>query len=454
MQRRAGMPIESKLMDWGRSIVPLARLYRQLPFGLREFVSRLSNTRLKHKLAFRRTPAWSAARLISSARVVVPAPIKVAAGGSGINIFGYLRGEFGLGESARQYAKALLAAGVDVALVDLDLGLPHAWGDDSLDTLVGTEAPFNVNLIFVNPDYFDIALERIGADRLRGRRLVACWFWELDRIPTAWLPSLSKVDELLVSSRFIEAAFRCVTGKPITRVALPLSIPPDSGLRRVDFGLPQNAFVFLASFDFNSWIERKNPWAVIEAFREAFSAGNEPVCLLLKTSNGFRYPEQLRVLVAAASADSRIILRDDVIERAHMTALIRCCDAYVSLHRAEGFGLGLAEAMALGKPTIATNWSGNLDFMTNDVACLVDYIRVPVDPGHYPHAEGANWAEPDTTSAAGAMRRLAGDPEAARELGARAHNHVVQKLAPDKAASIILQRLGITRADHTAEGAH
>ncbi|MDR7067986.1 glycosyltransferase involved in cell wall biosynthesis [Pseudoxanthomonas japonensis] len=365
-----------------------------------------------------------------------------AEGGSvGVNVFGYLRGEFGLGESARQYARALMAAGVDVALVDMDLGLPHGWKDDSLEALLGTSAPFAVNLVFVNPDYLDTALERIGSDSLAGSHLIACWFWELDRVPDAWLSSLDKVDELLVSSRFVEDAFRKVTDKPILRVPLPLAQLSDSGLERADFDLPEGRFIFLASFDFNSWIARKNPYAVVEAFLQAFSATTEPVLLVLKTSNGFRYPTQLRALLAVTVADPRIVVRDDIIERAHMTALHRCCDAYVSLHRAEGFGLGLAEAMALGKPVIATNWSGNLDFMSSDVACMVDYQRVAVKPGEYPHFEGATWAEPDVASAAAAMYRLAQDPSGAARLGARAREHVLKELAPEKAASAIRRRL-------------
>lgn len=441
MHQQSGVPAESRLVDWARGLAPLASLYRRLPVAWRDAISRLSNRRLQRSFAFRRTSEW-AAGLSAPPQAMMPAfPQSSASGSIGVNVFGYLRGEFGLGESARQYAHALMAAGVDVALVDLDLGLPHGWKDDSLGALLGTTAPFPVSLVFVNPDYLDAALEQIGAERLAGKYLIGCWFWELDRFPDAWIPALDKVDELLVSSRFVEDSFRKVTDKPILRTPLPLSHMPDSGLQRHNFGLPEEGFVFLASFDFNSWIARKNPYAVVEAFLRAFYANSEPVVLLLKTSNGFRYPTQLRALIAAASADPRILVRDDIIERAHMTALYRCCDAYVSLHRAEGFGLGLAEAMALGKPVIATNWSGNLDFMSPDVACMVDFQTVPVEQGQYPHFEGATWAEPDVASAAAAMRRLAADPSAASRLGARAREHVCGELAPQKAASAIRRRL-------------
>ncbi|MBD9468880.1 glycosyltransferase family 4 protein [Pseudoxanthomonas sp. PXM01] len=442
MHRPSGVPAESRFVDWARGLAPLVSLYRRLPFAWRDAVSQLSNRRLQRRLTFRRTPAWVVKTPLPTQRVPLSATSPSRAGERlGVNVFGYLRGEFGLGESARQYARALMAAGVDVALVDMDLGLPHGWKDDSLGALLGTSAPFAVNLVFVNPDYLDAALEQIGKERLAGKHLIACWFWELDKVPDAWISSLDSVDELLVSSGFVEECFRRVTDKPILRAPLPLAHLPDSGLQRVDFGLPEEEFVFLASFDFNSWVARKNPYAVVAAFLQAFPLGNERVVLLLKTSNGFRYPTQLRALLVATSVDHRIVVRDDIIERAHMTALHRCCDAYVSLHRAEGFGLGLAEAMALGKPVIATNWSGNLDFMSSDVACMVDYRRVAVKPEEYPHSEGATWAEPDVASAADAMRRLAADPAAAARLGVRAREHVVDVLAPEKAASAIVRRL-------------
>lgn len=440
IHRQNTMTSELKALGWVRALVPLARLYRRLPLGWREAVARLSNKRMESRLRFRRTQAWEAKTPSQTPVSASPSALPPVAG-TGVNVFGYLRGEFGLGESARQYVRALLAAGVDVAMVDLDLGLPHRCEDDSMEVLLGTEAPFPVSLIFVNPDCLDVALEKIGPDRLRDRHLIACWFWELDKVPKAWLPSLDKVDELLVSSRFVEDVFRAVTDMPITRAPLPLTSLPDSGLQRSDFGLPEDPFFFLASFDFNSWIARKNPYAVVEAFIRAFPVGDEPVRLLLKTSNGFRYPSQLRELLVACAADQRIIVHDDIIERAHMNALLRCCDAYVSLHRAEGFGLGLAEAMSLGKPVIATAWSGNLDFMTADVACMVDCWQVPVAPGQYPHAEGASWAEPDVASASCAMRRLAEDPAAAAKLGARAREHVLRELAPEKTAAAIICRL-------------
>lgn len=341
----------------------------------------------------------------------------------------------------RLYSRALLSAGCDIALHDVDLDLPHEWNDHSLDGVMREEAVHRVSIIFVNPDCFESAIEKIGRDRLAGKYIIGCWFWELESIPDAWLSALDKVDAIMVASAFIEGAFRSVTDKPILRVPIPLSAVPDSGLQREDFGLEDGCFTFLTSFDFNSSTARKNPLATIAVFRTAFPAERSDVRLVVKSSNGHRYDEDVRDLLSAAFGDSRIIIRDEVIDRAHVHALQRCCDAYVSLHRAEGFGLGLAECMALGKPVIATRWSGNMEFMDVDNSCLVDYTLVPVTEGEYPDSVGASWAEADIKSAAAAMVKLADSPEFAHSTGLKGQQSVRRRLAPASAAKALISQL-------------
>jgi glycosyltransferase involved in cell wall biosynthesis len=354
--------------------------------------------------------------------------------GPGVNIQGYLRGEFGLAESARMYSRALIENGFKVALNDIDLQLPHGWSDHSMDPWLVDDAPYPTNIIFVNPDFLVPALEKIGSERLQGRRLIACWFWELEIVPEQWLRAIEMVDEIMVASTFVEAAFRRVTDKPIVRIPLPLYNVPDSGLKREDFGIDPDKFVFLCTFDFQSSIARKNPFAAIQAFRLAFPPQRHDVSLLIKSSNGHRAIEQLRSLLNAASEDSRIVVHDDIIPRAHVQALQRCCDAYVSLHRAEGFGLGMAESMALGKPVIATGWSGNVDFMDAENSILVDYRLIPVGAGEYPDSDDACWAEPDLQAAAGAMLRLVDEPGLARKLGDKACESIKRQLSSARIA--------------------
>lgn len=426
------------LSAWVRRQRWLQRIYRCFPQRARDKVSFMLAYRASVRARFPRTEAWS--RAVASPEAValaVPAPMT----GAGVNILGYLRGQFGLAESARMYARALIRAGYPVALFDVAIDLPHGLDDRSIDAHIGEQTPYPTSILFVNPDYLKPALEHIGSARLHGQRLIACWFWELQDIPHDWLPAIELVDEIMVASQFVKEAFERITDKPVFCVPLPLSPVPDSGLQRGDFDLPESAFVFLCTFDFNSWVDRKNPFAAIEAFRRAFADGRDDVRLLVKSSNGYRHPDKFLRLLAASAQDPRIVVRDEVIDRAHVHALQRCADVYVSLHRAEGFGLGLAECMAMGKPVIATGWSGNVDFMDESNSCLVGYRLVPVGEGEYPHPDGALWAQADVDEAAAHMRRLADDRDFARALGLKAARDVAATLAPATAAQAMIERV-------------
>lgn len=359
----------------------------------------------------------------------------------GVNLIGFLRGQSGLSESARMYARALIDAGHPVALIDIEDDSSQSGSDRSLDAYIGHEAPFGVNLVFVNPDRYEAAMATLPPHILAGRRTFACWFWELETVPALWLRALERVDGVLASSRFVRDALVRITDKPVVHIPLPLIDVDDSGLGRGDFGLEERKVLFLCSFDFNSWIERKNPFAVIDAFIRAFVAERDDVRLLIKAGNGHRHPAQLERLLAKASADPRILVRDEVIERAHMRALQRCCDVYVSLHRAEGFGLGMAECMLQGKPVIATGWSGNLDFMGADNSRLIDYRLVPVRADEYPHGAGARWAEVDIDQAASAMLELADRPELRAALAERAAIDIRQVLSPARVATALAELL-------------
>jgi len=440
--RSAGLMLLN-LSAWIRRQPWLKGIYRHLPQPLRNKVSEKLASRASTQIKFQRTLNWER-------RVRLPASSKGEAGSrggfgaaAGVNVFAYARGQSGLGESARLYVRALLAEGYPVAVHNIDIDIPHGMDDTSLDEHIGTDTPHGVNLVFVNPDYLDDAIASIGRERLGGRYTMACWFWELEKFPEEWMPALKIVDEIMVSSSFIGEVIRSITDKPILHVPLPVDEVDDSGLTRADFGLEDDAFIFLNSFDFNSFLTRKNPFAVIEAFRRAFTDDKANVRLLIKSSNGHRHPDKLRELLNVAAGDRRILVRDEVIDRSDVHALQRCADAYVSLHRAEGFGLGLAECMRQGKPVIATAWSGNMEFMTPDNSCLVDYRLVPVGEGEYLHHKGQRWADPDIDHAAAYMRRLVEDREFATGIGMQAASDIRDRLSPHSAAQRLIQRLQV-----------
>jgi glycosyltransferase involved in cell wall biosynthesis len=393
-----------------------------------------------NSVKFHRTADWH------SMTASTPASAKLGSTGDcfavgGLNLYGYFSRWLGLGECARLYAHAMLSSGYPVALHDVDIDIPHARLDHTLAPHMTIGSPFTRDLIFVNPDHWDDTLRSIGSLSAQKRYTIGYWFWELENFPDEWLHALDQVDEVMVSSAFVEQSVRQVCSKPVTRVPLPLVMGSDSGLQRNHFGLADDDFVLFCSFDFNSAIARKNPYAVIEAFRQAFPEGDEKVTLLIKTSNGDRHTMPLLQLLATVAVDSRIMVRDDMLERHDLQSLHRCIDVYVSLHRCEGFGLGMAEAMCLGKPVVATAYSGNMEFMTTANSCLVDYRMIPVQAGEYPHADGQQWAEPDPQHAAQYFRTLYRDRTFAECLGAQAARDMARDFSVDACMNVLAQRL-------------
>jgi len=391
---------------------------------------------------FHRTLDWQSSAAAALDKWVTPDfPKPVSLRVEGVNLYGYFSRWLGLGECARLHAHAMLATGYPVALHDVDIDIPHDRKDRTLAPHFGSASSFTRDLIFVNPDHWEDTLLSIGSLAGAGRYVIGYWFWELENFPRDWLFAIDKVDEIMVSSTFVEQCLRRVCDKPITHVPMPVAIGRDSGLQRSHFGLCADDYVFFCSFDFNSSVTRKNPYAVIEAFRLAFPRGDEKVTLLIKSSNGDRHTASLRSLLALAAADPRITIKDDLLERHDLRALHRCIDVYVSMHRSEGFGLGIAEAMCMGKPVVATAYSGNMDFMTTSNSCLVDYQMIDLQPGDYPHAEGQRWADPDPHHAARHFERLYLDRALGARLGDQAARDLARDFSVEACMKVMMQRL-------------
>lgn len=417
---------------WVRNHRWIRALYRWLPVRLR---ARVARDMVDRTVATLRFPPMSPRPDVVDTPMAFPPTGK----GRGVNLIGHFRGQFGLGENARLFARALLSQGYPVAMVDLDLDIPHAMDERSLDVHLGTARPYPVDLFFVNPDHLASAMAALGQDVVHDRYTIACWFWELEKFPDAWRPAIDLVDEVMVATHFVQDAVRAVTDKPLFLAPIPLGAFADSGRGRDEFGL-DDAYTFLVTFDFSSYLARKNPSAAIAAFRGAFR-DDERVRLLIKTSNAHRHADALRSLMDESGGDPRIVIRDDLLPRDDLHALQRCCDAYISLHRAEGFGLGMAESMILGKPVVATAYSGNLDFMTPDNSVLVPYRLVPVEAGEYAFGEGQHWAEADVQAASDAMRRLYADRAWGKALGDRAHRDMEVFLSPERVGKALAGRL-------------
>lgn len=374
-----------------------------------------------------------------------PAPVAAPSAEDGLNLIGYARGEFGVAEILRNYAAVLQHARLPFTVRNFEIGVASRQQDRRLDAFFSDALPQSVNLFCINADQMPVVREHLGESAFAGRYNIGCWFWELERFPSRWYGAFDLVDEIWVLSEFVRSAVAACTDKPVQVMPLALQLPQQPRPPRLALNLAEDEFIVLASFDFNSWMTRKNPLAAIAAFRRAFPPERGDVRLVLKTINGQRLPQALRQVAEAAAADPRIDLRDGFLDREGMWALQANCDVYLSLHRSEGFGLGLAECMALGKPVVATAYSGNMQFMDESNSCLVPYELVAVGEDDYPDWRGQHWAEPDVAAAAAHLSRLADDPVHAQQLGQAARLSLQQRLGRSASAAAITARLAEIR---------
>ncbi len=368
--------------------------------------------------------------------------------GAGINLAGYLRAELGIGEAARQLIPTLETAGEQVATVTFDRTASRQGHEfEDLAPVADTTAPFDVNIVTVNADQMERFTRAIGPRFFGGRATVGYWAWEVEEFPDRWPIAFDLVDEIWMNSEFAATAVRTRTDKPVHALPLTVTTPAVPDLSRSDLGMPEG-FVFLFSFDFASGFERKNPLGAVRAFTTAF-APNEGPHLILKSINGEANLPELERLRHAVADRSDITLMDGYLPADRKNALTALCDAYISLHRSEGFGITMAEAMALGKPTIGTAYSGNLEFMTPQNSFLIQWEPVGVPVGADPYPVGCRWAEPDTDHAAGLMRKIVEDPAAAAEVGAQARDDMARLHGPEARAErtrSLLERLRETHA--------
>jgi glycosyltransferase involved in cell wall biosynthesis len=361
-----------------------------------------------------------------------------------VRVTGYLQNTLGLGAAARGYAEALQAAGVKVSTESVGLHhmqagveLGEGYGRHGFEEIESGGGKHGIEIVAVNPDELPAFVERVGESYFQGPK-IGVWGWETDSIPARWERAFGMVDEIWVYSRFM--AKNIGAAAPVPVVALPPPVkPPAAPAEPFRLGLPQG-FLFLFIFDYLSTIQRKNPVGLIEAFKRAFEPGEGPR-LLLKTINAPLRPLAEEEVLWAAHGREDIHVIDRSLSAEELGGLTAACDCYVSLHRSEGFGLTLAEAMAIGKPVIGTGYSGNLDFMGPENSFLVRCEPTKVGPDCEIYPADGEWAEPDTEHAAELMRRVYENPEEAAALGERAREDIAKQLSPEATGAAMRRRL-------------
>lgn len=353
--------------------------------------------------------------LMAYVRAAARAPHRADAAQGPIKVVGQFQGSHGIAASARLAARAFEALGVPVERVDVTDAKLEWSGRLTAPTAAGAW------IFHLNPPELLAALACLGPRQMQGPRY-GYWAWELPRAPARWLKDAALVDEIWAPSPYTAEALAGAVA-PVRVVPHPLFLEDYTGVTPAPRRAP---FQGVAIFDFNSSLARKNPLGAVEAWARAF--GGDPGCeLTLKTQNATLFPNELAALRAAAPTNVRIL--DEVWPYRDVLSLIAGADVLISLHRAEGFGLTPAEALALGTPVVATGWSGVMAFLDESCALLVPSSPVPVaDPqGVY---RGQSWAEPDLTAAAAALTRLRTEKGLGRRLAEAGRARVAERLSP------------------------
>ncbi len=371
-----------------------------------------------------------ATSIILKPPAVVDTPVTPPICRAAVALTGQWSAPTGRGEDIRCSVVSLRRAGFsDFVIVDLPTGALLAHDGSPLPEGVTVEV--QVNVVHFNADTAYSDWRRLRGLGISAGLSVGFWAWELERLPRYWRCAFSFYDEVWAATRFARKAFAREKLRPIRFMPMAVTAPElRREISRRELRLPADATIFVFVFDFRSYATRKNPEAVVRAFLQAFPSGDEAVYLVLKTMGAEENCTHLAQL-AELCRDPRISIRDIKLDREELIGLIKASDAFVSLHRSEGFGRGPAEAMLLGKPTILTGYSGTTDFTTEHSAYLVDYRLVPVAPNEYVGVDGQRWAEANVATAARIMRRVYERPQEAQQVGQLGRDRVLRLLNPE-----------------------
>lgn len=341
-------------------------------------------------------------------------------------LVGHPYAPIGMGEHVRCTYRALRSIALRPALTDIYNLIPP--DTDELTEFSGacSVGSSDINIFHINGNEVEQVLAHLSHSQSWNGYNIIYPLWELARYPNEWAIQLDRFDEIWAPSQFIQEALKSACTQPVVHMPLACEVLLSSFLSRRYFEIPESEYVFLFFFDVRSYPTRKNPQAVVEAFRRLLSLRPYAKTRLVLKVNGAELAPQIMLQLREDMADiiHHVTFLDRVMSANEVKNLVRCCDCFVSLHRSEGFGFGIAEAMVLGMPVIATAYSGNMEFMNADVAFNVGYNLVPLAEGDYPHYQDQVWAEPDIAEATHYMTTLVDHPERGRQLGKLAYMHM------------------------------
>lgn len=356
----------------------------------------------------------------------------------GVNISGYFKGEFGVGQSGRLLANASKASGINVSMINNSETISRQLENFETGEL---KTLYPVTIGVVNADQYWLWKSNLPTRLKSHSAFIGVWAWEVETFPKNSHEACELVDEIWAVSNFVRDAISPHTDKPIYVVPTPIIAPKvNEKLDRNAIGLKENEAYNLFMFDYFSVFSRKNPLDLVSAHIMAFPDQLGPK-LVIKSINGELNRNQHDQLKDAVSGRNDIIIVDSYLSREQLHSLLNECQTYISLHRSEGYGLTIAEAMSLGKPVIATAYSGNLDFMKSDNSILVPFKFVPVGNQAFPYPEDSRWAQPDIEFAANAMRELSSDEGLRTRLGSKAKADVTSEFTIERAAEFIKGRV-------------
>jgi glycosyltransferase involved in cell wall biosynthesis len=321
--------------------------------------------------------------------------------------------------------------------VPLKLNCKNRQGDQTFAARLREDNPHGVNVIHLDPPASRDIDHHHGKAFRAGKYNIAYFAWELPEYPDTWVPAFDYYDEVWCPSDFTAAAIAIKSPLPVLTMPHAITVTPPAGTTaqlRARFNLPPEKFLFLTLFDLNSYSARKNPRAAIEAFRRSglvrAAGASGSAGLVIKVQNVVGNEADFATLQASVADLPGTVLLTETLSRADIYALEAACDCFVSLHRSEGFGLAVAESMALGKPVISTDWSATAEFVTPENGCPVRAKLVTLEQNHGPYPKGATWADPDPEHAAEWMRRLFADRALGARLGAAARETIATRFAP------------------------